>query len=186
MSKETEPDMLPEYDLAGGERGKYADRFEEDREGFLNAAAAMDRKAWLALSLQSVQQLEGNLVAYWSLALGEGPEAAGRTVSALLELFDAGALERLRRDLDEHTTVTDAFHEDLRELISDRSWLIHRSFHAPSAARLESISDRSKRLSDEILRLLLERCSSKGMDARDVAARTNEVVEEWASGRDAA
>lgn len=183
MSTETEGDMLPEYDFSGGVRGKYADRFKGTREEFLAAAAAMDRQAWLAHSLVAVQQLEANLVAYWSVALGERPESAGKTVSALLELLNPKALKKLQRDLDKHTSVTQTFHQDLRQLINDRNWLVHHSFHSPSPSRLASIGDRSRELSDQIFRLLLERCTSRGMDPTEVTARSHAVVEEWASGR---
>lgn len=183
MSRETEQDMSPEYDFSGGVRGKYTGRFNKNREEFLSAAAAMDRQAWVAHSLLAVQQFEANLVAYWSLVLNEKPAAAGRAVSALLELLDPKALKKLERDLDKHTSVTKAFHEDLRQLINDRNWLVHHSFHSPSPSRLESISNRSRELSDQIFSLLLERCTSKGMDATEITARTHEVVEEWSSGR---
>lgn len=186
MSRDTEQDMLPEYDFSGGVRGKYAGRFNENRDEFLSAAAALDRQAWLAHSLLAIQQLEANLVAYWSLALDERPVAAGKTVSALLELLNPKALRKLERDLNKYTSVSSAFHENFHQLIEDRNWLVHHSFHSPSPSRLESISDRSRELSDEIYKLLLERCTSKGMDPTEVTARTREVVEEWASGRNAA
>jgi hypothetical protein len=166
MSTENERDMEPEYDFSGGVRGKYANRFKANKDEFLSAAAAMDRQAWLAHSLLAVQQPEANLVAYWALALGERPAIAGRTVSALLELLDSRALKKLQRDLDRHTSVSQTFHEEFRQLISDRNWLVHHSFLSPSAARLESISSRSRSLSDQIFTLLLERCTSRGMDPK--------------------
>jgi hypothetical protein len=187
MSRDAErEELLPEYDFSGGVRGKYAERFRTNREELLGAAAALDRQAWLAHSLLSVQELESKLVAYWVLALGEKPEEVGRTVSALLEALDRRPFAALRRDLDKHTAVTKEFYEDLLRLIEDRNWLVHRSFHSLSSSRLQSIADRSARLSEQLVALLVERCAAKGMDAAEVEVRANQVVKRWAEDRSAA
>jgi hypothetical protein len=187
MSRDAErEEMLPEYDFSDGVRGRYATRFGPNREEFLQGAAALDRQAWLAHSLLSVQELESKLVAYWVLALGKKHEEVGRTVSTLLEALDRRPFATLRRDLGKHTSVTEGFFEDLVRLIEDRNWLVHRSFHSLSRSRLEAIADRSARLSKQLASLLHERCVGKGMDADQVETQANQAVERWAAGRSVA
>jgi hypothetical protein len=120
------------------------------------------------------------------MGTGVRTEKARKCVSALLESADRRALGRLRKDLDEHTSATQAFYRDLAELISERNWLVHRSFHSPSVARVESISARSDRLSNEVSAFLVERFRPKGMQAEEVASRATRVVEEWVAGQSAA
>lgn len=74
----------------------------------------------------------------------------------------------------------------LDTLIAERNWLVHRSFNSESSSRLEAIVGRSRKLNLQLSKLLLERCTSSGMPPEEVETRTQEVVEEWASGRNAA
>lgn len=193
MNKETEDrDLLPQHDFSGGVRGKYAARFRETRRDVLKAAAALDRHAWLAHSLLAFQAFEARLVAYRALVFGEDTNVAGRTVSTLLEGIEGKASESLWNDLHEHTSADEVFREQLLELIADRNWLVHRSFHdlgrdvGASVGRLESIAERSADLTERLSSYLLERCTAKGMEGTEIEARAQEVVGRWAAGRDAA
>lgn len=187
MNEGTESEeMRPEYDFSRGVKGRYSTLFGSERERLVSSAAALDRQTWLAHSLLSFQDFEAHLVAYWSLALRYDPSSAGNAVSMLLERLDKKALRDLRRDLDKHTSVDEHFYDELRELINDRNWLVHKSFHSFSSSRLESITDRSTRLGGRLYSLLLERCLNAGMEEREVRERAAEVVEEWAADRNAA
>lgn len=186
MSKETDREMLPEYDFSNAVRGKYADRFGAKKEEILRTAAALDMQTWLAHSLLSFQRFESQLVAYWSLALRRDPKTAGECVNLLVESFDKKALRDLTKDLNKHTSVDEQFYRELRELIHDRNWLVHKSFHSLSSSRFESIADRSSRLSDLVSTLLLERCRSEGMQESEVKERAAEAVAQWAADRSAA
>lgn len=187
-------DMLPEYDFSGGVRGKYAARFRESRQELLSSATALDRQAWMAHSLLAFQAFESWLVAYRTLVFGEDPESAGKTVSALLEALDDEPLDSLWRDLREHTSVSESFREDLLELVADRNWLVHWSFHDLGVSedgpeimrRFESIVERSAHLSEQLSSSLLQRCMGKGMERSEVEERTEEIVSRWAAGRNAA
>lgn len=172
--------MLPEYDFSEGVRGKYVSRLAENRAELLEQAGIMDRQAWVARALMAVQDFESRLVAYWSLVHGQDAEAAGRMASSLLEGHGARWIESLRND------VGDDFDAQLRPLLADRNWLVHRSFRGFSASRLQSIAERSAWLSDRLWSALLERCRSQGIDADDAEARAEEVVERWATSRSAA
>lgn len=178
--------MLPEYDFSNAVRGRYSDRFGTNKEEIRRAAAALDMQTWLAHSLLSFQRFESQLVAYWSLALRRDPKTAGECVNLLIESLDKKALRDLTKDLNKHTSVDERFYSELRDLIHDRNWLIHKSLHSLSSSRLESIADRSSRLSDLLSALLLERCRSEGIQESEVKKRAEEAVAEWASDRSAA
>lgn len=195
MKKEPDDqEARPEYDFSGGVRGKYASRFGDAREDLLRSAAIMDRQVWLAHSLQALQALESSLVAYWALVFETDPRSAGRRVSGLLEALDKKALGTLWKDLRKHTSATDSFHEELVELLGERNWLVHKSFHetdpdrdvSMGLERFESIVRRSEDLDDQLTTYLIQRCSDRGMDPSEVRARSEEVVHRWARERDAA
>lgn len=186
--------MLPEYDFSEGVRGKYTSRFRESRQDLLASAAALDRQAWLSHSLLAFQAFESRLVAYLALVFDREPKAAGKAVSAMLEALKPEFLDTLWTDLLDHTSVRRSFYDDLLALLSDRHWLVHKSFHDFHVARnvpaveqrFEAIVKRSTDLSERLSSHLLERCGAMGMDRSEVEARTEEIVGEWASGRDAA
>jgi hypothetical protein len=75
---------------------------------------------------------------------------------------------------------------ELFELIDDRNWLVHHSFHSHATSRLQSIADRSTELAAQLLTLLLERCQREGMKEVEVRAKIDDAVERWAAGKDAA
>lgn len=195
MKKEPEPqDLVSEIDFSGGVRGKYASRFGEMGEDLMRSAAALDRQAWVAGSLQAFQAFESRLVAYLALVFGKEADSAGKAVSAMLEALEERPLDVLWKDLRDHTSASEPFYEELLELLADRNWLVHRSFHDLGARgetsrgidRLGSIAERSAQLSKELSSYLLERCVAKGMEPSEVEKRAEEVVGRWAAGRDAA
>lgn len=187
MNRESEnQDMLPEYDFSGGERGRYAARFREDREELLKSAVVLDEQAWIAHSLRTVQDFESHLVAYWALALHHDADSAGKAVTSLLHSTDKRLLRQLQKDLDKFTSVNEDFYSDLLQLIEDRNWLVHRSFRSFSPSRVHSLAERSLHLTRLLSELLLERCGQEGMQETEIRDRAEEVMEEWAADRDAA
>lgn len=187
MNEETDgQDRILEYDFSRGERGRYADRFEDRRQDILASAASLDRQAWIAHSLRSFQIFEGYLVAYWALALRKDPRSAGRAVTSLLHQCDEKLLIVLREDLERFTSAGKKFYEDLLELIEDRNWLVHKSFQPFSSSRLHSITERSEKLTTLLSSLLLERCKQEGMDESEIEAKTADVVEQWTADESAA
>lgn len=195
MKKKPEDrDMLPEHDFSGGVRGKYAPRFRETGEDLVRSAAALDRQAWLAHSLLAFQEFESRLVVYLALVFEKDPEAAGKAVSGMLEAPEEKPWKAFWKDLRRHTAANESFYKELLELLADRNWLVHRSFHdleraedmSESMKRFESIAERSVMLTKQLSSHLLERCAAKGMESSEVEARTEEVVGRWATGRTAA
>ena len=158
-SKKSEPEMRPEYDFTGARRSRYASKIpDQERREILKRSAALDAQFQFARALQHVQELEALLVASLVLAFDQSLESAGRDAAALLEGQDHAIMSRLISG----TGLQQDFSVRFKELMAERSWLVHKSGLSLSprveepvelaslVSRLEALKDQALALSSEV------------------------------------
>lgn len=195
MKKDSDTwEMRKQYDFSGGIRGKYASRFRqrgERWEDLFKPAAAHDAQTWLSYSLLRVQQLEGALVTYLSLAWQESPENAGKKAAALVEKTTGKMWIRLLTELQQEGLKQADFEKRLRDVLNERSWLVHRSGFETEAAlsnptdavalveRFERLAEEAGSLREQIQRLLDQRLHKLGLSSKEIEKRREDVIQRW-------
>ncbi|MBI4409346.1 MAG: hypothetical protein HY561_06530 [Gemmatimonadetes bacterium] len=184
-------DLLPEYDFSKGIQGRYAGRFADVAPDWIRSAAVYDAQWWTGQALATAQLLEATIVAYLALVHRLDTKRAGALASRILEAPEAKKFAAFWRHLRTSSHAGVEFESRLKEVLNERNWVVHKSFHDFALEsvddtkrlieRLRHIFTESATLNSELHALLLERCAAAGMARTEAERRAGEVVREWAA-----
>lgn len=185
MSTEADAEMREEYDFSGGVRGRHAGRFSAaGRQDLLRQAAGQDVQVWTTHALMEVQRFEAGLFTWLHLAVGSSAEVALQEVATLGHRLD---------DLLRAIPAAGELEPDLRLVITERSWLLHRSgdelrkaLAAPEGAtpllqRLRALTELAKSARVRFERLTAGELAGRGWSAQEIDRGSRRAEELWKS-----
>jgi hypothetical protein len=192
MQKEGDSAMRPEYDFSQAVPSRHGERLSESERGeLLQRATTQDAQTWMSFALHQVQELEALIMSYLVLAWEKPYESASRETVAILESRRRSLLTRLLADIRLGGTKKPDFPDRFRQIMAERSWLVHKGglFMAnelerseslvPLVSRLERLVDETHEVRDELAANLEQRLSIRGFSHQEIQQRKMEVIQEW-------
>lgn len=188
MKVDHDDDVLPEYELSGGVRGRYANRLTpSERE-------ESKRRAWPEMvnelssyTLRQVEELETALFTFFVLAGHEPVQNAARHAATLLDPAHQGNPARLVQGT-RPTGLTDAaLLNQLQAIAGQRAWVEHplppstddRESLKPVLARLEAIYDEVRSLKARVELLVEQHLAGTGLSRQEIERKTEETARLW-------
>ena len=188
-NRDTQDETPSSYDFSKGVRGKYVERLGGPSATWVREMAARDAQRWIAESLRRFQLLEAAFVAYFALLQNQDVVEAGSAASEAIENPNSLASASLLKDLSGEPEATPELAVQLVKLLSERNWLIHRSFHSTRfeadprqfMERVTEGAEAAAEVESEFRRFLLRRCESLGIPPHEAQDRAEAVIQQWAA-----
>ena len=181
----------PRYDFSGGVRGKYAKRLGGPNAPWVAELARKDAQRWIAETLLRFQRVESRLVAYFGVVHAKPAKEAGHAAYDALENPNSSFLRTLWSDVSADHELSEDLRRDLMALLSDRNWLIHKSFFALDQSGAQSTRDplgrveaavaTAERAERSLQKLFLKKCQTLGFSETKAEEKAQEMIQQWAA-----
>ncbi len=188
MKVDHEDDILPEYELSGGVRGRYAGRLTPSER------AGSERRAWVEMvnelssyTLQQVEELETVLFTFFVLAGHQPVQNAARHAATLLDPEQDGKPAQVVQESRQTGLADPALLNQLQAIAGQRAWVEHpfpssgddRESLKPVLARLEAIYDEVRSLKARVALLVEQHLAGAGLSPQEIERRTEETAKLW-------
>lgn len=181
-------DMLPEYDLSGAVRGRYANRLTpSERDESLRGAWPEMVNELSSYTLRQVEELETALFTFFVLAGHEPVQSAARHAATLLDPEQEGNFAHRAQELRPAGLTDPVLLNQLQAIAGQRAWVQHpfppsaddRESLKPVLARLEAIYDEVRSLKARVECLVEQHLTGTGLSPQEIARQTEETAKLW-------